>query len=74
MLLKRFLCFACALACGTILHADGIAAVPCGALLEGAKAGMLPESIEKEKAIGKLQRANFRKAYLAGAPLLAVQN
>ncbi len=38
-------------------------------LNEGAKAGMLPESIEKEKAIGKLQRANFRKAYLAGAPL-----
>ncbi len=38
-------------------------------LREGAKAGMLPESIEKEKAIGKLQRANFRKAYLAGAPL-----
>jgi imidazolonepropionase-like amidohydrolase len=38
-------------------------------LQEGAKAGMLPESIAKEKAIGKLQRANFRKAYLAGAPL-----
>ena len=35
-------------------------------LQEGAKAGMLPESIEKEKAIGKLQRANFRRAYLAG--------
>jgi imidazolonepropionase-like amidohydrolase len=38
-------------------------------LQEGAKAGMLPESIEKEKTVGKLQRANFRKAYLAGAPL-----
>jgi imidazolonepropionase-like amidohydrolase len=38
-------------------------------LQEGAKFGMLPESIEKEKTIGKLQRANFRKAYLAGAPL-----
>jgi len=38
-------------------------------LKEGAKAGMLAESIEKEKTIGKLQRANFRKAYLAGAPL-----
>ncbi|MBV8550707.1 MAG: amidohydrolase family protein [Acidobacteriaceae bacterium] len=38
-------------------------------LKEGAKVGMLPESIEKEKAIGKLQRANFRTAYLAGAPL-----
>ena len=30
---------------------------------------MLPESIEKEKTIGKLQRGNFRKAYLAGATL-----
>ena len=38
-------------------------------LREGAKAGMLPESIEKEKTIGKLQRSNFRKASLAGAPL-----
>ncbi len=38
-------------------------------LQEGPKVGMLPESIEKEKAIEKLQRANFRKAYLAGAPL-----
>lgn len=38
-------------------------------LNEGPKMGMLPESIEKEKAIGKLQRDNFRKAYLASAPL-----
>ncbi|MBZ5604998.1 MAG: amidohydrolase family protein [Acidobacteriia bacterium] len=38
-------------------------------LAEGAKAGMLPESIEKERQIGKTQRANFRKAYLAGAKL-----
>jgi imidazolonepropionase-like amidohydrolase len=38
-------------------------------LQEGAKVGMLPESIEKEKAIGKLQRANFRKAFLAGAKM-----
>ncbi len=36
-------------------------------LAEGLKAGMLPESVEKEKALGKLQRTNFRKAYLAGA-------
>lgn len=36
-------------------------------LQEGAKVGMLPESIEKERAIGKIQRTNFRKAYLAGA-------
>lgn len=35
-------------------------------LQEGAKNGMLPESIEKEKMIGRLQRENFRKAYLAG--------
>ncbi len=38
-------------------------------LNEGLKVGMLPESIEKEKQIGKLQRQNFRKAYLAGAKL-----
>src|SRR5207237_7173394 len=31
-------------------------------LQEGVKAGMLPESIEKEKALGHLQRDNFRKA------------
>ncbi len=36
-------------------------------MAEGAKVGMLPESLEKEKQIGKTQRANFRKAYLAGA-------
>jgi imidazolonepropionase-like amidohydrolase len=38
-------------------------------LQEGLKAGMLPESIEKEKALGKLQRTNFRRAYIAGARL-----
>src|SRR5712675_849396 len=36
-------------------------------LQEGAKAGMLPESIEKEKKLGRLQRENFRKAFQAGA-------
>jgi len=36
-------------------------------LQEGAKAGMLPESIEKEKKIGRLQRENFRHAYQSGA-------
>jgi imidazolonepropionase-like amidohydrolase len=36
-------------------------------LAEGAKNGMLPDSIEKEKSIGRLQRENFRKAFLAGA-------
>ena len=35
----------------------------------GEKVGMLPESIEKEKKIGKLQRANFRKAFQAGAKI-----
>src|SRR5262249_45406251 len=35
-------------------------------LSEGLKSGMLPESIEKERAIGKLQRENFRRAVLAG--------
>src|SRR6516164_53697 len=36
-------------------------------LQEGAKVGMLPESIEKEKKLGRLQRENFRKAFQAGA-------
>src|SRR5579863_10513228 len=35
-------------------------------LAEGLKSGMLPESVEKEKALGKLQRTNFRRAYVAG--------
>ncbi len=38
-------------------------------LQEGLKVGMLPESIEKEKAVGKLQRQNFRHAYLGGAKI-----
>jgi len=38
-------------------------------LQEGIKAGMLPESIEKEKKIGRLQRENFKKAFLAGAKM-----
>jgi imidazolonepropionase-like amidohydrolase len=36
-------------------------------LQEGAKAGMLQESIEKEKKIGRLQRENFQHAFKAGA-------
>lgn len=36
-------------------------------LSTGEKVGMLPESIEKEKAIGRQQRENFRKAFQAGA-------
>ncbi|HKN76564.1 MAG TPA: amidohydrolase family protein [Candidatus Acidoferrum sp.] len=38
-------------------------------LQEGAKAGMLPESIEKEKKLGRLQRENFRRAFEAGAKM-----
>src|SRR5215813_13770628 len=38
-------------------------------LQEGAKAGMLPESIEKEKKIGRQQRENFRRAFQAGAKI-----
>lgn len=35
-------------------------------LAEGLKVGMLPESIEKEKFVGKTQRENFLKAWKAG--------
>jgi imidazolonepropionase-like amidohydrolase len=38
-------------------------------LQEGAKAGMLPESIEKEKKLGRLQRENFRRAWQAGTKM-----
>ncbi|MBZ5703757.1 MAG: amidohydrolase family protein [Acidobacteriia bacterium] len=38
-------------------------------LAMGEKSGMLPESIEKERKIGRLQRENFRKAFLAGAKM-----
>ncbi|SHN32409.1 Imidazolonepropionase [Duganella sacchari] len=38
-------------------------------LQEGEKAGMLAESIEKEKVIGQLQRDNFRKAFQGGAKM-----
>ncbi len=38
-------------------------------LQEGAKMGMLPESIAKEKALGQLQRDNFRRAVKAGVRL-----
>ena len=38
-------------------------------LQEGLKVGMLPESIEKEKTIGRLQRENFRKAVQGGAKM-----
>jgi imidazolonepropionase-like amidohydrolase len=38
-------------------------------LQEGAKVGMLPESIEKEKKVGRQQRENFRKAFQAGAKM-----
>jgi imidazolonepropionase-like amidohydrolase len=35
-------------------------------LEHGAAVGMLPESLEKERQIGQLQRNNFRKAFQAG--------
>jgi imidazolonepropionase-like amidohydrolase len=38
-------------------------------LQEGQKAGMLPESIEKEKKIGRMQRENFRHAFQSGAKI-----
>ncbi len=38
-------------------------------LQEGEKAGILPESIEKEKAIGKAQRESFERATRAGAKM-----
>lgn len=38
-------------------------------LQEGPKVGMLPESIEKERRLGRLQRENFRRAFLAGAKM-----
>jgi imidazolonepropionase-like amidohydrolase len=39
-------------------------------LAHGAAAGMLPESIEKERQVGQLQRENFRRAYLGGAAIV----
>ena len=36
-------------------------------LEQGLKVGMLPESIEKEKLIGRLQRENFQRAVRGGA-------
>ncbi len=38
-------------------------------LSEGEKAGILPESLEKERVVGKIQRENFRKAVKAGAKI-----
>ncbi len=39
-------------------------------LAEGAKNGVLPENIAKEREVGTLQRENFRKAARAGAPMI----
>ncbi len=36
---------------------------------EGAKMGMLPESLAKERAIGRLQRETFRRAVKAGVTM-----
>jgi len=38
-------------------------------LSKGEKAGMLPESIEKERKLGRLQRESFRRAFQAGAKI-----
>jgi imidazolonepropionase-like amidohydrolase len=38
-------------------------------LSEGLKIGMLPESIEKEKTVGRVQRENFRRAFKAGVKM-----
>jgi imidazolonepropionase-like amidohydrolase len=38
-------------------------------LQQGEKVGMLPESIEKEKKLGRLQRENFRRAFQSGAKI-----
>jgi len=38
-------------------------------LAEGEKVGFLPESLEKERQIGQLQRDNFAKAFKGGATM-----
>ncbi|WP_337880040.1 amidohydrolase family protein [Rheinheimera sp.] len=38
-------------------------------LSEGEKAGILPESLEKEKKVGLIQRQNFQKAVKAGVKM-----
>ena len=38
-------------------------------LQEGIKVGMLPEAIEKEKKIGRVQRENFAKAWRSGTKM-----
>jgi imidazolonepropionase-like amidohydrolase len=38
-------------------------------LAEGAKVGMLPESLAKERTIGRLQRETFRRAVKAGVTM-----
>ena len=38
-------------------------------LSEGAKMGMVPESLDKERIVGQAQRDNFRKAHAAGVEL-----
>lgn len=39
-------------------------------LSEGEAAGILPESLEKERQVGQVQRDNFRKAHAAGINLV----
>lgn len=39
-------------------------------LSEGEKSGMLPESLEKEREVGQIQRDSFRKAHDAGIEIV----
>lgn len=39
-------------------------------LSEGAKNGILPESLEKERIVGRTQRENFQKAFKAGVKMV----
>lgn len=39
-------------------------------LSEGAKNGILPESLEKERMVGRTQRENFQKAFKAGVKMV----
>jgi imidazolonepropionase-like amidohydrolase len=39
-------------------------------LAEGARNGMFPESLEKERNIGRKQRETFRAAWKAGVPMV----
>ncbi|MEM7353037.1 MAG: amidohydrolase family protein, partial [Acidobacteriota bacterium] len=52
---------------GTVLVMDVY--VSTFILSEGAEMGILPESLEKERQVGQVQRDNFRKAHAAGVKM-----